>query len=134
MEWRGDDILASIEAAVFDGLIAAATVYAQRMREELGRHDGEGPSQPGEAPHKQSAQAARRGRPPLADSVEIWLDRKEFMVGVGSRSPHALALELGSAGVAARPAWLAVAIDSRYEMERALYAAVGKYMARRGAG
>ncbi len=113
---RNPDVLETIRKAVFGGMVAAAAeVLAPEIRRRLLAQDSPPASKPGEAPHHGSEDSAD-GEPHLADTVMVWPLEDQDEVQVGSPSPKALALELGTAVMAPRPVWLDAAIVMLGEM------------------
>jgi HK97 gp10 family phage protein len=108
-EWFGDEAKEKLKDAAREALRAGAEFYRDAMKEILSSVDDGGPSYPGEPPHMQSLVAELRGVTPLADTVEVYEQEGGLEIGVGSSSPYAILLELGTQWIDPRPAWDATA-------------------------
>jgi hypothetical protein len=128
--WFGDEARAALAGAARAGLMAGAEVYRSAMHEALTAIDNEGPSVPGEVPHGQSEEAARRGRAPMADALAVYegdssdaQSRDEVAsVAVGTPARQAAYLETGTADTMPRPSWGPVAADRAGDIGAAIEA------------
>ena len=109
LRWFGRQVDKAIKQRLATNIRDASELYAAFLRERI---SVQGPprSSAGEPPHKDTGE--------LVASIRVDVDPRNLVGQISSDRPYAIVLELGTEGMAARPAWVPTLVEHSDDIAR----------------